>query len=96
MIGGLRSSLLRAHPERAPQQAATLWYERMVKRLARRGWRKSASQTPQDFVVAIQEPRLQQKVAAFTRAYESARFGKSVDDARVLPELFDNISFGEK
>jgi transglutaminase-like putative cysteine protease len=96
MIGALRASLLRAHPERAPQQAAALWYERMLHRLARRGWRKSASQTPQDFVVAIQEPRLQQKVAAFTRAYESARFGQSVDDARVLPELFEEIAAGEK
>jgi transglutaminase-like putative cysteine protease len=96
MIRALRASLLRAHPERAPQQAAVLWYERMVSRMARRGWRKSASQTPQDFVVAIREPRLQQKVAAFTRAYESARFGQSVDDARVLPELFEEIAAGEK
>jgi hypothetical protein len=43
-------------------------------------------------VEAIQEPLLQQKVAAFTRAYESARFGRSVDDARVLPELFEEIT----
>lgn len=96
IVGALRAYLLRTHPERAPQQAAALWYQRMVRRLARRGWRKSASQTPQDFVVAIQEPQLQKKVAAFTRAYESARFGQSVDDARVLPELFEEIAAGEK
>jgi transglutaminase-like putative cysteine protease len=96
IIVALRAYLLRSHPERAPQKAAALWYERMVRGLARRGWRKSASQTPHDFVAAIQEPRLQQKVAAFTRAYESARFGQSVDDARVLPKLFEEIAAGEK
>jgi hypothetical protein len=35
---------------------------------------------------------LQKKLAAFTRAYESARFGNSVDDAQSLPELFQDIS----
>jgi transglutaminase-like putative cysteine protease len=86
---------LRAHPEHAPRESATLWYEQLLRRLARRGWRKSPSQTPQDFVAAIQEPALQQKVATFTRAYESARFGESVDDARALPELFEEITAGE-
>jgi hypothetical protein len=31
-------------------------------------------------------------VAAFTRAYESARFGNSVDDAQSLPGLFEEIA----
>jgi hypothetical protein len=39
---------------------------------------------------------LQEKVASFTRAYESARFGQSVDDARALPELFEEISTVEQ
>jgi hypothetical protein len=60
--------------------------------MARLGWRKSLSQTPLDFVAAIQEATLQKKVARFTRAYESARFGKSVDDAQSLPELFQDIT----
>jgi hypothetical protein len=63
----------------------------MLRRMARHGWRKSPSQTPRDFVVTIQEPGLQQGVAAFTRAYESARFGQSADDARALPELLEGI-----
>jgi protein-glutamine gamma-glutamyltransferase len=92
LLRAVRAHRLRSHPDRAPQEAAALWYERMVRRLARRGWRKSPSETPRDFVQAIQEPLLQQKVAAFTRAYESARFGRSVDDARVLPELFEEIT----
>jgi protein-glutamine gamma-glutamyltransferase len=96
MLRALASRRLRAHPDRAPRESAALWYERMLRRLARRGWRKSPSQTPQDFVAAIQEPALRQKVATFTRAYESARFGRSVDDARVLPELFEEIATVER
>lgn len=83
---------LLAYPDRAPREAASLWYDKMLRKLARRGWRKSPSQTPHDFVVAIQEPALQKRVASFTRAYESARFGHSVDDAKALPELFEEIA----
>jgi len=38
---------------------------------------------------------LQHGVAAFTRAYESARFGQSVDDARALPDLLEEIRAGK-
>jgi transglutaminase-like putative cysteine protease len=92
LIGGLRDRNLRAHPERAPRESAALWYDRMVGRMARLGWRKSPSQTPLDFVAAIQEAALQKKVARFTRAYESARFGQSVNDAQSLPGLFEDIT----
>ena len=95
VIHGLRDRSLRAHPERAPRESAALWYDRMVSRMARLGWRKSPSQTPLDFVAAIQEATLQKKVARFTRAYESARFGKSVDDAQSLPALFQDITAAE-
>ncbi len=95
LIGGLRARSLRAHPERAPRESAALWYDRMVNRMARLGWRKSPSQTPLDFVAAIQETALQEKVARFTRAYESARFGKSVEDAQSLPELFQEVTARE-
>jgi protein-glutamine gamma-glutamyltransferase len=92
LVGEIRARGLRAHPERAPRESAALWYDRMVNRMARLGWRKSPSQTPLDFVAAIQEAALQKKVARFTRAYESARFGDSVDDAQSLPELFLEIT----
>jgi transglutaminase-like putative cysteine protease len=95
LIRGVRAHSLRAHPERAPRESAALWYDRMVGRMARLGWRKSPSQTPLDFVAAIQEAALQNKVARFTRAYESARFGKSVDDAQSLPGLFQDITAAE-
>jgi protein-glutamine gamma-glutamyltransferase len=95
VVRGFRAYRLRAHPERSPREAAAVWYDRMVTRLARLGWRKSPSQTPLDFVAAIQEASLQKKVATFTRAYESARFGKSTDDAQTLPALFAEISVAE-
>jgi hypothetical protein len=59
------------------------------------GWLKSPSQTPADFVAAIQEPVLRMKVATFTRYYESARFDQSAADAEILPELFEEITAGE-
>jgi hypothetical protein len=96
LVRSLRNRALRAHPERAPREAASLWYDRMVAYMARRGWRKSPSQTPVDFVAAVQETGLQKKVAAFTRAYESARYGNSADDAQSLPELFNDISSEDK
>jgi len=95
MVAGLRDRGLRAHPERTPRESAALWYDRMVGRMARLGWRKLPSQTPLDFVAAIQEATLQKKVARFTRAYESARFGQSADDAQSLPQLFKDITAGD-
>jgi transglutaminase-like putative cysteine protease len=92
VVGAWHDRGLRAHPEKAPREAAALWYDRMVGRLARLGWRKSPSQTPLDFVAAIQESALQKKVAKFTHAYESARFGMSADDAKTLPALFQEIN----
>ncbi len=96
LLAALRAHRLRAHPERAPRESAALWYDRMVGRMAKLGWRKSPCQTPADFVAAIQEPVLRTKVARFTRHYESARFGRSVDDAGILPELFDEITAGDQ
>jgi protein-glutamine gamma-glutamyltransferase len=96
IVRAVLAQRLRAHPERAPQQAAALWYTRMVQRLARRGWRKTPAQTPRDFVAAIQEPALQQKVGEFTRAYEAARFGESVEDAKALPDLFEEVAGGKR
>lgn len=96
LLRRFRDHRLRTHPARAPRESAALWYDRMVGRMARQGWRKSPSQTPLEFVVAIQQAALQKKVARFTRAYESARFGESADDAESLPELFRDITSEEK
>jgi hypothetical protein len=82
---------LRAHPERSPEQAAAMWYERMADYLARRGWKKSPTQTAQEFVHVIENEPLRTRVGHFTDAYESARFGNSSDDAQRLPELYEEV-----
>jgi hypothetical protein len=87
----IRFRRLQAHPERSPDAAAALWYERMSRFLARRGVQKSASQTAQEFVEIIRDQRLQEPVARFTDAYEAARFGNSPDDARRLPQLYEEV-----
>ena len=92
----IRTRRLQAHPERSPDEAAAMWYERMARYLARRGVRKSATQTAQEFVRVIPDGRLRARVGRFTDAYESARFGNSADDALRLPELYDEVETAAK
>jgi transglutaminase-like putative cysteine protease len=87
----LHEKRLRAHPERSPEQAASMWYERMARALARHGVPKPKAQTPQEFVRRIEDNRLREPVARFTAVYESARFGNSPDDARQLPKLYEEV-----
>jgi len=86
-----RYARLARNPRRTPQAAASIWYLRMTRRLARSGYPKQPAQTPGEFVAAIADPLLQSRVRAFTRHYESARFGLSADDAVRLPELYEEI-----
>ena len=82
---------VRAHPERSPEQAASVWYARMERSLAKRGVHKSATHTPHEFVKRIGQEPLRTRVSQFTEAYESARFGNSTDEARRLPELYEEV-----
>ena len=82
---------LRSHPERFPEQAAAMWYERMARSLARWGMQRLPGNTAQEFVKKIADERLRTRVAQFTQAYESARFGNSADDAQRLPELYEEV-----
>ncbi len=88
---GLKRLRLAAHPEREPRRAASLWYEKMVKRVARRGWQKTEAQTPSEFARSIPDDPVRLRVLEFTRHYEGARFGDSSEDARLLPELYEEI-----
>jgi hypothetical protein len=63
-----------------------------LKKLSRRGWHKSPTQTPSEFVAIIDDPALRAAVERFTRRYENARFGGSVEDAQRLPDLFQEIT----
>jgi transglutaminase-like putative cysteine protease len=92
----LREKWLRTYPERSPEQAATMWYARMARALARRGVEKPAAQTPQEFVNRIEDNRLREPVARFTAVYESARFGNSPDDAQRLPELYEEVELATR
>jgi hypothetical protein len=87
----LHEKLLQAHPERSPEQAAAMWYQRMTRALARRGLRRPAAQTAQEFVKKIADNRLREPVARFTQVYESARFGNSAEDVKRLPELYEEV-----
>jgi hypothetical protein len=42
-------------------------------------------------VTQIKDANLRTRVAEFTEAYESARFGKSAEDAERLPQLYEEI-----
>ena len=92
ILRALSKFRLAARPEKSPRRAATIWYERMTKSVGRRGWQKSPSQTPEEFVARIDDAHVRQRVAEFTRHYESARFDNSVEDARRLPELYEEIA----
>lgn len=88
----LQRRRIAAHPDRWPQLGAAIWYSRMLRITARRGWRKSPGQTPQEFLRAIENANVREQVARFTRHYEHARFGDSADDASRLPDLYEEIS----
>ncbi len=88
----VRARRLSANPAKFPRMAATIWYERMVRKVSRRGWKKHPAQTPSEFVTSIEDNVLRQRVSAFTSRYEKARFGNSEEDANSLPELFEEIS----
>jgi len=87
---------LAVHPEHAPSRAAALWYQRMLKWLGRQGWKKTEVQTPLEFLTCIEDPLTRERVEAFTRAYEAARFGESSEEARRLPELYEEMTAAEQ
>jgi protein-glutamine gamma-glutamyltransferase len=76
------------HPATAPGSAASLWYLRMLKVMAGKGFRKSPSQTPAEFTASIADPEAQKNVAVFTAHYQRARYADSAPDAEKLPELY--------
>lgn len=87
----LRSYQLAANPQRAPEAAAALWYNRTTHHLARYGWKKLPSQTPAEFIKTIDQLAIRKTVEEFTEHYEQARFGHSAESAGRLPALFANL-----
>lgn len=91
IVRAIRQRGIARRPSRAPQKAASIWYGRMLKRVAREGYFKKPSETPTEFVKGIPEAGLRQSVSRFTERYERARFGDSAADAEQLPELYEEI-----
>lgn len=91
LIASLRRLRLSRRPARAPQLAATLWYERMLHYLSRQGLDKLPAQTPSEFASVIQDHRLRVSVEQFTKRYENARFGNSAEEASKLPDLYQEV-----
>jgi transglutaminase-like putative cysteine protease len=87
----LQKIRLARSPRQAPQLAASIWYERMLRQTAKLGWTKSPAQTPDEFASVITDQKIQHCVSDFTEHYERARFGNSAEDASRLPELYEEI-----
>jgi len=92
LLQAFRRRSLAARPEKSPRLAATIWYVRMTRLLARQGWRKLPVQTPHEFLQSVPDGTLQQSILRFTEHYERARFADSAEDAGRLPELYEEIS----
>jgi hypothetical protein len=87
----IRRRRVAARPERSPRVAATIWYERVLRVLAKRGWQKLPAQTPTEFVAAFQDETVRGPMARFAEHYERARFGDSAEDAARLPEDYEEV-----
>ncbi len=70
---------------------ATLEYREMLRMLEKRGWKKSSSQTAQEFAAAIPASEIAAPVAQLTQLYESARFGNHAAPARQMSSLLRSI-----
>jgi hypothetical protein len=73
-----------------PQMASRL-YSDLLRLLARRGWKRSFSQTPLEFAGTVQTPALAPAVHEFTQVYAHARFGGAPCDIRRLHHLLEQI-----
>jgi len=89
--GAIGRQRVAARPEKFPQAAATIWYERTIRTLAKRGFPKSPAQTPEEFLRSIPDQALRERIFRLTQSYERARFGNSAEDAARLPQIFAEI-----
>jgi len=82
----LRGGKLRSDP-----QLATRLYTELLRILAHRGFMRMASQTPWEFVAAVDSPVLAAALREFTRLYADARFGAAPCDRLRLSELLCQV-----
>jgi len=72
-------------------QEATLTYNRFLKGLRKKGFRKSPAQTPQEFAFSFVGTRLSWPVLEFTRLYNALRFGQTPVSLARLRQLLEEI-----
>jgi transglutaminase-like putative cysteine protease len=75
----------------ATASLATLEYREMLRLLEKRGWKKSPSQTAQEFAAAIPAPEVAAPVTQLTALYHSARFGDRPAPAQQMSALLRAI-----
>jgi len=83
----LRTSSVR----NSPSSASAILYLRMTRRLGRRGYHRSETQTPSEFAACIDNFELREAVVRFTAAYQHARYGASAAAAANLPALLEQV-----
>jgi len=86
-----RRQVLRVQRGEAEASDATLFYQRMLKTLKRRGIEKPAWLTPHEFAQVLQEPELAALVEDFTSAYNELRFGRNSDAAGRIVLLLERL-----
>ena len=83
---------LRAHRRgNLPPALAALEYQRMLRMLARRGWRKAPWQTPLEFAASIGAASLATPVSQVTEIYQAARFGAHPANAQRMSALLESV-----
>src|SRR5262249_14251442 len=73
-----------------PEGVASLWLERLLRKLGKRGLRKASSQTAMHWAQSAPD-ELRNAVAYVVKEYESARFGANAESAAKLPELYEEV-----
>ncbi|MFZ3215523.1 MAG: DUF3488 and transglutaminase-like domain-containing protein [Candidatus Acidiferrales bacterium] len=86
-----RWSLRARNPGNVTASLATLEYREMLRLLEKRGWKKSPSQTAQEFAAAIPAGDVAAPVAQLTALYQSARFGDRPAPAQQMSALLSAI-----
>ena len=92
LIWGLRLWIrMRRMAKLPPESMASLWLERLLRKLGKRGLKKAASQTAMHWAQSAPDGELRTALAQFVREYENARFGASPESAAKLPELYEEV-----
>jgi hypothetical protein len=86
-----RAGVRRAKRGQGQPSDATLLYQRMLAQLSKRGIRKPAHVTPQEFAAALPEPAISELVRELTLSYNEFRFGGRRDVAPKMIHLLERL-----